>query len=116
MDNELNLVGQLKALLREVVRETVLEAVREGMREAGNGAPHGGGAGGDDDSDLLTAVQVAALLKCPRQSVYALRREGKLKAVKLGGVNGKAVRFQRSEVQSLIAESTERSWRAGIDT
>ena len=57
-----------------------------------------------DDDDLLTADEVAAMLKYPdRHSVYKLRREKKLIATLLGD---KTLRFRRGEVRRFIGDST----------
>ena len=70
----------LKELLREVIREE-LQALER-------------------DDKLLTAEQAAEILGYTNaQSIYSLRREGKLEAVYLGE---KTMRFRNSDVQRLI--------------
>lgn len=71
---------QLESIVRKVVREE-LQAF-------------------SSDDRLLTAEQVAEVLGYTDvQSVYRLKREGKLDAVPLGG---NTIRFRNSDVQSLI--------------
>jgi excisionase family DNA binding protein len=52
--------------------------------------------------DLLTVEDVTRLFKLPdRHAVYKLKREGKLRAVKLGD---KTLRFRATEVQRFLSE------------
>lgn len=72
----------LESLLRKVVREE-LQALNL-------------------DDKLLTAEQVADKLGYSNiNSVYRLKREGKLEAVQLGG---QTIRFRRSDVLKLIQD------------
>jgi excisionase family DNA binding protein len=83
-----NILQELKALVREALREELND--RPDSRE---------------ELELLTADQVAELLNYPnREPVYRLKKEGKLKAVNLGGNDGKSVRFRKSEVRRFLAE------------
>jgi len=80
----MNIEDQFAEVVRRVVRAE-LAAVSNGH-----------------DLELLTADEVAKLLKYDdRHSIYKLRRERKLKAVKLGD---KSLRFRRAEVQRFIEE------------
>jgi excisionase family DNA binding protein len=74
--------------------EVVRRVVREELASLSN----------DHDLELLTADDVAKMLKYPdRHSVYKLKREGKLKSVSLGD---KTLRFSHSEVRRFIEEHT----------
>ena len=78
----MNFEETLESLLRKVVREE-LQAL-------------------DMDDKLLTAEQVADKLGYSNiDSVYRLKREGKLEAVQLGG---QTIRFRRSDVLKLIQD------------
>ena len=55
------------------------------------------------ETELLTADQVAKMLSLTRHAVYDLKREGKLKPVMTGE---RAYRFSREEVERFIRERT----------
>jgi excisionase family DNA binding protein len=55
-------------------------------------------------SPLLTADEVAALLRLSVDSVYAYAREGRLAAIRFG----RAVRFQRGDIDAFIATAAKR--------
>jgi len=78
------------------IEDQFADVVRRVVREE-LAALHGG-----QDLELLTADDVAKLLKYPdRHSVYKLKREGKLKSVSLGD---KTLRFSQAEVRRFIEE------------
>ena len=78
----MSLEESLETIIRKVVREE-LQAL-------------------DMDDKLLTAEQVADKLGYSNiDSVYRLKREGKLEAVQLGG---QTIRFRRSDVLKLIQD------------
>lgn len=58
-------------------------------------------AGGNQTEPLMTAPEVAELLKVKPNTVYQMRRRGILKAVDL---KLKSVRFRREEVEKLMAK------------
>ncbi len=53
---------------------------------------------------LLTADEVASLLRLSVDSVYAYAREGRLVAVRFG----RAIRFQSNDVDAFIAAAAKR--------
>lgn len=85
----------MSAGLEERFEEIVRRVVREEFARHGN----------TDDIDLLTADQVTELLGFKnRDSVYKLKREGKLRAFNLGGKNGNSLRFSKAEVRKFLEE------------
>jgi predicted DNA-binding transcriptional regulator AlpA len=82
--------------IEETLAEVVRKVVREELATMNSGA---------QDLELLTADDVARLLKYPdRHSVYKLKREGKLKPVNLGD---KTLRFSHAEVRRFIQECAQ---------
>ena len=57
----------------------------------------------DDDEmkDLLTATEVAAIMRCTRQHVYNLGRARKIKVIKLG-VHNHLNRYTRKSVEDFM--------------
>ena len=77
--------------------ETLIEIVKTAVREEFEAHSS------VSDLELLTVKEVAALLKFTDiQTVYKLKREGKLKAVYIGD---KTVRFEPAEVRRFIREN-----------
>lgn len=56
----------------------------------------------DPSEELLTARDVAAVLRCSLSLVYALARQGTVPCVKIGGL----VRFRRSDIEVTIAQGS----------
>lgn len=54
-------------------------------------------------SDLMTADEVAALLRVPRSWVYRQTREGQLPSIRCG----RYVRFDRNDLELWLAEQKE---------
>lgn len=55
----------------------------------------------NEDTNLMTVEDVAALLKVEKQLVYKLKRDRKIPFIKIGGV----IRFRRVDVDQWIEAS-----------
>lgn len=55
----------------------------------------------NEDTNLMTVEDVAALLKVEKQLVYKLKRDKKIPFIKIGGV----IRFRRVDVDQWIEAS-----------
>ena len=55
----------------------------------------------NEDTNLMTVEDVAALLKVEKQLVYKLKRDRKIPFIKIGGV----IRFRRIDVDQWIEQS-----------
>lgn len=55
----------------------------------------------NEDTNLMTVEDVAALLKVEKQLVYKLKRDRKIPFIKIGGV----IRFRRVDVDEWIEQS-----------
>jgi excisionase family DNA binding protein len=55
----------------------------------------------NEDTNLMTVEDVAALLKVEKQLVYKLKRDRKIPFIKIGGV----IRFRRVDVDQWIEQS-----------
>ena len=55
----------------------------------------------NEDTNLMTVEDVAALLKVEKQLVYKLKRDRKIPFIKIGGV----IRFRRADVDQWIEQS-----------
>ena len=55
----------------------------------------------NEDTNLMTVEDVAALLKVEKQLVYKLKRDKKIPFIKIGGV----IRFRRVDVDQWIEQS-----------
>lgn len=58
----------------------------------------------NQETNLLTVEDVAALLKVEKQMIYKLKRDKKIPFVKIGGV----IRFRRVDVNEWIESSVVR--------
>ncbi len=52
----------------------------------------------NDYGDLLTEAEAGAVLRISRQTLYRMRRDGRLCAVKVGG----SIRYRKSDLRRLI--------------
>lgn len=59
----------------------------------------------ETDGEILTLDEVAAYLKAGKRTVYRLAQKGEIPAFKLGGT----WRFRRSELDSWIADSIQKT-------
>ena len=55
----------------------------------------------NEDTNLMTVEDVAALLTVEKQLVYKLKRDRKIPFIKIGGV----IRFRRADVDQWIEQS-----------
>lgn len=63
-----------------------------------------GGTMDNQETNLLTVEDVAALLKVEKQMIYKLKRDKKIPFVKIGGV----IRFRRVDVNEWIESAVVR--------
>lgn len=82
----------LAEMVREAVGDLVREAVAEAIREATKSAP---------SARLLTHDEAATYLGVSETTLRLLRRQGAIRAIKLG----KCARFDRLELDRLVAHS-----------
>jgi len=95
-DNLLNMAELTDSTWAEILAEL---ARRDAIVRAA-GAPKGSpGAGAVDDPRLLTAPDVAAVLKVPKARVYEMRRRGLIGSVRDAG----RLKFTRAQVDAFVA-------------
>ena len=53
----------------------------------------------DDFGEVLTEAEAAAVLRVSRMTMFRMRRDGRIDAVKIG----RALRYRKSDIRRLIA-------------
>lgn len=85
MDNQgIFLQGVTLEQLADILADSVLKKIRTERKDL-------------QENTLLTVKEVCSLLKVSRQTIHAMRKDGRLKSVGIG----RAIRFNRNEIEQL---------------
>jgi excisionase family DNA binding protein len=84
MENHLILQGINVTQLADILADSVLKKLRTERKDL-------------QENTLLTVKEVCSLLKVSRQTIHAMRKDGRLKSVEIG----RGIRFQSQEMELL---------------
>lgn len=84
MENQVILQGINIEQLADILADSVLKKIREERKDI-------------QDNTLLTVKEVCSQLKISRQTIHAMRKDGRLKSVGLG----RSIRFHRDEIEQI---------------